>query len=145
VIPGALTFHAIRTNDLAGQLETSYSAGMQWIVESVLGAVVLAFCAMVYVAARSWPKIGTGRRIAGLLLLVPHFLLVACIPFALRTGNAPQGSARFNQGFAADVFMVFLLPVPAFIGSLSALFVFLLARPADRLKAASSAPPTNRP
>ena len=117
---------------------------MQWIVESVLGAVVLALVALVYVAARSWRKIGTGRRVAGLLLMVPHLLLVMCIPFALRAGNAPQGSSQFNQAFAADVFMVFLLPIPAFVGSLSALFVFLLARPADRLKATPSQQSTDR-
>ena len=113
---------------------------MQWLVGSILGAVVLAFGALVYLAARAWPRIGTGKRIAGLLLMVPHLLLVVCIPFALRAGHAPQGSQRFNEGFAADVFMVFLLPIPAFVGSLSALFVFLLGRPAERLKVEPSLP-----
>lgn len=98
---------------------------MQWIVVSIMSAVVLAFCAMLYVAARSWRKIGRGRRIAGTLLLVPHALLVVCMAVGLRAGNAPQGSARFNQGFAADVFMVFILPVPTLLGSMAALFVFL--------------------
>lgn len=114
---------------------------MQWIVGSIPGAVVLTFAALVYLAARSWPKIGTGKRIAGALLMVPHLLLVICIPYALKAGHAPQGSKQFNEGFAADVFMVLLLPIPACIGSLSALFVFLLARPADRSKAEATPSP----
>jgi hypothetical protein len=104
---------------------------IQWIVLSVVGVVVLAFCALLYVAARSWRKIGIARWIAGLLLLVPHFLLVVCIPFALQGGNAPQGSPRFNQAFAADVYIMFLLPVPALLGSIAALLVFLLSRPVN--------------
>jgi hypothetical protein len=107
---------------------------MQAIVISVLGAVVLAFCAILFIAARSWPKIGIRRRIFGLLLLIPHFLLVVCIPFALRAGNAPPGSTRYNQGFAADVYMLFILPVPAVLGSIAALFVFLRARPTSDIK-----------
>jgi hypothetical protein len=122
-------------------------AGMQWIVWSAVGVVVLAFCAMIHVAARSWRKIGTGRRIAGLLLLIPHFLLLVCIPFALQGGNAPQGSSRFNEAFAADVYMMFILPVPALLGSIGALLVFLLSRPVNRpnAQATPSEHPTLRP
>jgi hypothetical protein len=107
-------------------------AQMQWIVWSVIGVIVLAFCALLYVAARSWRKIGTGRWIAGLVLLIPHFLLLVCIPFALQGGNAPQGSPRFNQAFAADVYMMFLLPVPALLGSIASLLVFSLSRSVNR-------------
>jgi hypothetical protein len=53
---------------------------------------------------------------------------MVCIPFALQGGNAPQGSPRFNQAFAADVFIIFLLPVPALLGSVGALVVFLTSR-----------------
>jgi hypothetical protein len=127
-------------------------ARVQWIVLSAVGVVVLAFCALLYVAARSWRKIGTGRRIAGLLLLIPHFLLLVCIPFALQGGNAPpgsapQGSPRFNEGFAADVYMMFILPVPALLGSIAALLVFLLSRPLNRpdAQATPSEDPTIRP
>jgi hypothetical protein len=120
---------------------------MQWIVLSMAGVVVLAFCALLYVAARSWRRIGTGRRIAGLLLLIPHLLLLVCIPFALQGGNAPQGSPRFNQAFAADVYMMFTLPVPALLGSIAALLVFLLSRRVNRLdgQATPSEHPTFRP
>jgi len=104
----------------------------KWIVLSVVGVIALAFCALLYLAARSWRKIATGRWIAGLLLLIPHFLLLVCIPFALQGGDAPQGSSRFNQAFAADVYMMFILPVPAFLGSLGALLMFLLSRPVHR-------------
>jgi hypothetical protein len=122
-------------------------ARMQWIVWSVAGVIVLAFCALLYVAARSWRKIGTGRWIAGLLLLIPHFLLLLCIPFALQGGNAPQGSHHFNQAFAADVYMMFLLPVPALLGSIAALLVFLLSRPVNRpdAQATPSEHPNLRP
>jgi hypothetical protein len=107
-------------------------AQMQWIVLSGAGVVVLALCALLYVAARSWRKIATGRWITGLLLLIPHFLLLVCIPFALQARNAPQGSPRFNQAFAADVYIMFLLPVPALLSSMAALLVFLLSRPVNR-------------
>lgn len=120
---------------------------MQWIVWSGIGVAVLAFCALLSVAARSWRKLGIGRRIAGLLLLVPHFLLLVCIPIALQAGTAPQGSPRFNRGFAADVYMLFLLPVLALLGSIAALLVFLTARPVNRpgAQATPSEHPTLRP
>ena len=140
-------FSAIGTNHLAGDTRTSYSARMhaqmQWIVWSGIGVVVLAFCALLYVALRSWRKIGTGRWIVGLLLLIPHFLLLVCIPFALQGGNAPQGSPRFNEAFAADVYMMFILPVPALLGSIAALLVFLLSRPVNRPDA--QATPSEQP
>ncbi len=122
-------------------------AQMQWIVWSVIGVIVLAFCVLLYVAARSWRKIGTGRWIAGLVLLIPHFLLLVCIPFALQGGNAPQGSPRFNQAFAADVYMMFLLPVPALLGSIASLLVSSLSRPVNRpdTQAAPARHPTLRP
>jgi len=114
---------------------------MHGIVLLVSGVVVLAFCALLYVAARSWRKIATWKRITGLLLLIPHFLLLVCIPFALQGGNAPPGSvppgsSRFNQAFAADVYIMFILPVPALLGSIGALLMFLLSRPVNRPDAA---------
>jgi hypothetical protein len=105
---------------------------MGWIVWSAVGIVALAFCALLYLAARSWRKIGIGRRISGLLLLVPHFLLLVCIPFALEGGNAPQGSPRFNEAFAADVYMIFILPVPALLGSIASVLVFSLFRSGNK-------------
>jgi hypothetical protein len=144
--PGKAALNEIGTKRLAGDAKTSYSARMQWIVGSVVGAVVLAFCALIYVAVRSWRKIGIGRRIAGLLLLVPHFLLLVCMAISLRVGNAPQGSPRFNEGFAADVYMMFILPVPALLGSIVALVVFLPSRPnRPDAQATSSEHPTLRP
>jgi len=118
-------------------------AQMQWIVLSGAGVVVLALCALLYVAARSWRKIATGRWITGLLLLIPHFLLLVCIPFALQGGNAPQGSPPFNEAFAADVYMMFILPVPALLGSIASLLVFFLSRPVNRPDAPAT--PTEHP
>jgi hypothetical protein len=120
---------------------------MQWIVLLVVGVVVLAFCALLYIAARSWRKIGRGRWITGLLLLMPHFLLLWCIAVSLRGGNEPQGSARWNEAFGADVYMMFILPVPALLGSIAALLVFLLSRPVNRpdAQATPSEQPTLRP
>ena len=102
---------------------------IEWIVFSVAGLVALAFCALLYLAARSWRKIATWKWIIGLLLLVPHLLLLACIPFVLQGGNAPQGSARWNEAFGAEVYMMFILPVPALLGSIGSFLVFKLSRP----------------
>lgn len=139
-------------NILRADASTSYSARMQCIVWSVIGVVVLAFCALLYVAARSWRKIATWKWMTGLLLLVPHFLLLWCIEVSLRNnsappGSVPQGSARWNEAFGASVYMVFILPVPALVGSIAALLVFLLSRPVNRpdAQATPSEQPTLRP
>ena len=116
---------------------------MQLIVLSVAGAIALAFCALLYLAARSWRKIATWKWTAGLLLLVPHFLLLWCIEVSLRNGNATQGSPRWNKAFGSDVFMMFILPVPALLGSLGALLMFLLSPPVNRTD--EQAPPSVHP
>ena len=104
---------------------------LQGIVLSVAGAIALAFCALLYLAARSWRKIATWKWITGLVLLVPHFLLLWCIEVSLRNGNAPQGSARWNEAFGADVYMMFILPVPALLGSLGSFLMFRFSRPVN--------------
>lgn len=113
----------------------------KWIVPAVIGVVVFAFCALLLVAARSWPKIRPRNRIVGLLLLLPHFLLLVCLALALRDNGAPQGSARWNEGFGASIYAMFLLPIPALLGSIGSLLVFLLSR---RANTTSSEPPTLR-
>ena len=130
---------------LRGDARTSHSARMQVIVLSVVGVIVLAFCALPYLAARSWRKIATWKWIAGLLLLVPHFLLLWCIEVSLRNGNAPQGSARWNEAFGADVYMMFILPLPALLGSLGALLMFRFSRPENRPDAQGAAIGTPAP
>jgi len=102
---------------------------MQWIVLSIIFVVTLAFCGAVYVAFRNWRKAGPGRRIAGLLFLVPHLLLLICIAISSSVGKAPQGSPRFNEGFFTSVLIVFILPVPAALGTITSLSLFLTARP----------------
>jgi hypothetical protein len=115
-------------------------AQLQWIVLSAAGVIALAFCALLYLAARAWRKIATWKWIVGLLLLVPHFLLLWSIEVALKNGNAPQGSARWNQAFGTEVYMMFILPIPAFLGSLGALLIFKLARPVNKLTALPTPP-----
>lgn len=120
---------------------------IQGIVLSVAGVIALAFCALLYVAARSWRNIATWKWITGFLLLVPHFLLLWCIAIALKNGNAQQGSARWNEAFGAEVYMMFILPVPALLGSLASLLIFKLSRPIDRPDPRTTPPehPTLRP
>jgi hypothetical protein len=90
--------------------------------------IVLAFCGMVYAAYRSWRKMGAGKRIMGVLLLSPHFLLIVCIVVSLLCGQAPQGSRCFNAQFLCAVLMVFILPLPALAGTVTALILFKRAR-----------------
>jgi hypothetical protein len=97
---------------------------MYWIWLLLLCAIFLVFCRAVYVAYLAWRKMGIWRRIASLLLLVPHFLLVVCIVVSLLCGQAPQGSRCFNTQFLCGVLIVFILPVPALIGTLMALGMF---------------------
>jgi hypothetical protein len=99
---------------------------LPWMI--VLAVAVLVFFVAVYFASRSWGKMGTGKRIAGLLLLAPHFLLLACIVVSLLYGHPPQGSPGFSAQFICGVLVVFILPVPALVGTVSALVMFTRAR-----------------
>ena len=94
----------------------------------LLGLIVLAFGGVVYTACRSWRKMGVGKRIMGVLLLSPHFLLVVCIVVSLLCGHPPQGSRCFNAQFFFGVLMVFILPLPTLVGTLTALIMFRRAR-----------------
>ena len=98
-----------------------------WIV-LLLCAIVLAFCGTVCVAYLAWRKMGPRGRIASVLLLVPHFLLVVCIVVGLACGQAPQGSRCFNAQFFCGVLMLFILPLPALVGTVAALTLFIHAR-----------------
>jgi hypothetical protein len=86
--------------------------------------IVLVFCGVVYVACLAWRKMGLRKRIASLLLLAPHFLLIVCIVVSLLCGHPPQGSRCFNTQFVCAVLIVFILPLPALLGTLLA-FVIL--------------------
>ena len=108
---------------LAGTNKASYSACMRGIL-LLLGLIVLAFGGVVYAGCRSWRKMGAGKRIMGALLLSPHFLLVVCIVVSLLCGHPPQGSSCFNTQFVCAVLLVFILPVPALVGTLTALVIF---------------------
>jgi hypothetical protein len=99
---------------------------LPWMI--VLGVIVLAFFVAIYFAARSWGKMGPGKRVAGLLLLAPHFLLLACIVVSLLNGHPPQGSPGFSTQFICGVLIVFILPVPALVGTVSALVMFSRAQ-----------------
>jgi hypothetical protein len=69
-----------------------------------------------------------GKRIMGVLLLAPHFLLVVCIVVSLLCGHPPQGSRCFNTQFVCAVLIVFILPVPALAGTVTAFVIFRRAR-----------------
>jgi uncharacterized membrane protein len=96
----------------------------------LLGLIVLAFGGVAYAGCRSWRKMSAGKRIMGVLLLSPHFLLVVCIVVSLLCGHPPQGSSCFNTQFVCGVLLVFILPLPALIGTLTALGMFISARKA---------------
>jgi hypothetical protein len=99
---------------------------LPWMV--LLVVIVLAFFAAIYFAARSWGKMRPGKRIAGLLLLAPHFLLLACFVVSLLNGHPPQGSPGFSTQFICAVLIVFILPLPALVGTISALVIFRRAQ-----------------
>jgi hypothetical protein len=100
--------------------------GSLWL--TVLCLIVLAFGGVVYAAYRSWRKMGAGKRIMGVLLLSPHFLLIVCIVVSAVCGHPPQGSHCFNVQFVCAVLVVFILPLPALAGTLAALIIFKRAR-----------------
>ena len=106
----------------------SYSACMRAIWQSPLGLIALAFCGMVYAACLSWRKMGNRKRILGVLLLLPHFLLIVCFVVSLRCGHPPQGSPCFNRQFLCGVLIVFILPLPVLVGTVTALIMFWRAR-----------------
>jgi|SRR5271163_3055737 len=91
-------------------------------------AIVLAFCGVVYVACRAWRKMGLRKRIVSLLLLAPHFLLIVCIVVSLLCGHPPQGSSCFNTQFICAVLLLFILPLPALVGTLMAFVILKRAR-----------------
>ena len=80
---------------------------MRLILPLVVLVIVLTFCVVVYAAYLAWPKMRPGKRVLGSLLLIPHFLLILCIPFSLSGGSAPMGSPGWNAAFSADVLVVF--------------------------------------
>jgi hypothetical protein len=108
----------------------------QYIALALFCVVVLAFLAALYFAGRSWPKMGIKGRIATPLLLAPHFLLIACAVRSLLIGQAPQGSPDFNTQFVCAVLVMFILPAPAFVGTIAALVIFKRARDSSPVVAA---------
>ena len=106
----------------------SYSAGMQRIWLLLPCVIVLAFCGAVYLACRAWRKMGARKRIASILLLAPHSLLIVCIVVSQLCGHPPQGSRCFNAQFVCAVLLVFILPLPAVVGTLLACVILKRAR-----------------
>jgi hypothetical protein len=90
----------------------------------LLCVIVLAWCGVVYAGFRSWRKMSVGKRIAGVLLLSPHFLFIVCLVVSLLCGHPPQGSPCFNTQFVCGVLLVFFLPLPALAGTITALVMF---------------------
>jgi hypothetical protein len=119
---------AFGDRNLAGVWKPSYSAGMPriWVLLPCL--IILVFCGAVYVAYLAWGKMGGKKRIASLLLLAPHFLLIVCVVVSLLCGHPPQGSRCFNTQFVCAVLVVFILPLPALVGTLLALVILNRAR-----------------
>ena len=108
----------------------SYSACMHsiWLPVLLLCLIVLPLCGAVYTVCRSWRRISPGKRIIAALLLSPHFLFLVCIVVSVLCGHPPQGSPCFNRQFICAVLMVFILPVPALAGTITALIMFRRAR-----------------
>jgi len=109
----------------------AYSAGMHRIWLLLLCVVVLVFFGFVYLAYLSWPKMTLKKRIASLLLLAPDILIIVCIIASVSCGHPPQGSRCFNTQFLCGVLLVFILPLPALLGTLVALGMFIHARSAS--------------
>jgi hypothetical protein len=109
----------------------AYSAGVHrtWLL--LLCVVVLALFGFVYLAFLAWPKMTPKKRVASLLLLAPDFLIVVCIVVSASCGHPPQGSPCFNTQFLCGVLLVFILPLPALLGTLVALAMFIHARSAS--------------
>jgi hypothetical protein len=101
---------------------------MQRIWLLLPGAIVLVFCGAVFLACLAWRKMGPGKRIASLLLLAPHFLLIVCIVVSQLCGHPPQGSPCFNRQFVCAVLIVFILPLPALVGTVLAFVILNRAR-----------------
>jgi hypothetical protein len=94
----------------------------------LLCLIVLGFVGMVYAACRSWRKMSAGKRITGVLLLSPYFLFIVCLVVSLLCGHPPQGSPCFNRQFVCGVLLVFILPLPVLVGTITALVMFIRAR-----------------
>jgi hypothetical protein len=109
----------------------AYSAGMHGTWLLLLCVVVLGLFGFVYLAFLSWPKMSPKKRIASLLLLAPDFLIVVCIAVSASCGHSPQGSHCFNTQLLCGVLIVFILPLPALLGTLGALVMFIRARAAS--------------
>jgi hypothetical protein len=98
------------------------------LIGLLLCLIILVLCVVAYAVCRSWRKMSAGKRILGVLLLAPHFLLVVCIVVSLLCGHPPQGSRCFNTQFVCAVLIVFILPVPALVGTVTAFVMFRRAR-----------------
>ena len=121
-----------RDDCLAATDGASYSHGIHQLWVLLPAFAVLGFFGAVYAGCVSWRNLSRGKRVAGVLLLAPHFLLLVCFVVSVLCGHAPQGSPCFNAQFFFSVLMVFILPVPALAGTLLALVVFLGARTQPR-------------
>jgi len=105
-----------------------------WVISAVCVVVVLVVLRFTTTWGRQYWRITgdyfTGRRsvgvwlMLGVLLLSPHFLVMVCIVVSLRCGHPAQGSPCFNTQFICAVLMVFILPVPALVGTVAALIIF---------------------
>src|SRR5580704_6762682 len=113
---------------LRGVSRPSYSAVMQRIWLLLPCVIVLVFCGAAYIACLAWRKMGFRKRIASLLLLTPHFLLIVCIVVSQLCGHPPQGSRCFNTQFVCAVLLVFILPLPALVGTALAFGILNRAR-----------------
>lgn len=94
----------------------------------IFALIVGALGGVVFIAVRSWSKLSPGQRIVSTLLLTPHFLMIVCILVSLACGHPPQGSVCFNRQFVCAVLIVFILPVPALVGTIASLVLLLNAR-----------------
>jgi hypothetical protein len=94
----------------------------------LLVAIALVFLLALYMGYRSWGNLTPGKRALAIILLLPHFLLLACVGLSLSCGNAVQGSACYTQQFLSGVLIVFILPLPSLVGTAAALGMFITSR-----------------
>ena len=117
-----------RDGNLAGSIETFLSCGNA----TDLAALALCSCSGVLrgcVSRLVWPgEKWDSENGLPLLLLAPHFMLIVCVVVSQLCGHPPQGSRCFNTQFVCAVLLVFILPLPALLGTLLAFVILNRAR-----------------
>jgi hypothetical protein len=87
----------------------------------IVAFAVVAFIWVLVIGIRAWQSPRWRNRISGILFLLPNALLIASIiPYAA-CGRAGEDSPCFLVPVLSVIFVDFILPLPALLGTLLAL------------------------